>query len=440
MVPCLPPRSSSLCKQCSRLNWAINILKPIHQVNSSWAADPEFQVDGDGLEHAVSLMQQVFKDAGEAQALGTSLPETGIGSLETLDRLAPVVLGGAARLNAPTAFAHKDPPTPWVTWATTLWNASLNQNLLHPATAPVARQLEEKVIEWLSPYFGMTGGHMTPGSSAANLTALWAARECAGVDEVVASEAAHLSIKKSAHILGLRFTAVPTDAQGRIRAESLPRDMSKAALVLTSGTTSVGALDALSLIGRAVWTHVDAAWGGPLRLTRYAERLAGIERADSVAVSSHKWLFQPKESALIFFRDSVTATESISFGGAYLTEPNVGLLGSHGATAIPLLAMLLSWGREGVAQRIEHCMAMAEQLSAFIDSHPALELFTAPATGLVVWRARDHVMFERLLSRLPAGMTSTVTIGQDKWLRNTAANPCADMQLIIETIQKAMNE
>jgi len=400
--------------------------------------DQEFLLDPQALQHAVALMEQVC-GAGDPVTFGACLPERGIGSLATLDQLAPLVLGQAARLGAPAAFAHKDPPTPWITWATTLWNASLNQNLLHPATAPVARQLEEKVVEWLCPYFGMTGGHMTPGSSAANLTALWAARECAGVNEVVASDAAHLSIKKSAHILGLRFTMVPTDAQGVLCTQALPKDMSRAALVLTSGTTSVGALDPLHLLGKAAWTHVDAAWGGPLRLTCYADRLAGIEHADSVAVSSHKWLFQPKESALVLFRDSTRATEAISFGGAYLTEPNVGLLGSHGATAIPLLAMLMSWGREGVAQRIEHCMTLADQLANFIRDEERLELFAWPTTGIVVWRARSQQTVERLLKDLPAGMTSTVTIGQDKWLRNTAANPNADVHLMIDNIQKVLN-
>lgn len=401
--------------------------------------DQEFLLDAQALEHAVALMRQDFV-SGDAVSLGASLPETGMGSLATLDQLAPLVLGQAARLGSPVAFAHKDPPTPWITWATTLWNASLNQNLLHPATAPIARALEEKVVEWLSPYFGMTGGHMTPGSSAANLTALWAARECAGVTEVVASDSAHLSIKKSAHILGLRFKMIPTDAQGVLCVEALPKDMARTALVLTSGTTSVGALDPLTLIGQAAWTHVDAAWGGPLRMTCYADRLAGIERADSVAVSSHKWLFQPKESALVFFRDSVKATEAISFGGAYLTEPNVGLLGSHGATAIPLLAMLMSWGRAGVAQRIEQCMALADQLAEYIGNEARLELFALPTTGIVVWRARSQWVLEHLLKGLPVGMTSTVTIGQDKWLRNTAANPNADMSLMIETIRKVLDE
>lgn len=399
--------------------------------------DSEFLYDAEGLQHAVTLMAQTHPQTA-CSSLAECLPETGIGSLAALDQLAPLVLGAAARLGAPTAFAHKDPPTPWVTWATTLWNASLNQNLLHPATAPVAREIEEKTVAWLTPYFGMNGGHMTPGSSAANLTALWAARDCAGITEVVASDAAHLSIKKSAHILGLRFVMIPTDRHGKIIRDALPKDLSNAALVLTSGTTSVGALDSLDLIGQAAWTHVDAAWGGPLRLTRYAEKLAGIEHADSISISSHKWLFQPKESALVMFRDAAKATEAISFGGAYLAEPNVGLLGSHGATAVPLLAMLLSWGRAGVAQRIERCMAMADELAAFIQADERLELFAPPTTGIVVWRPRKAGALEGVLSRLPSGLVSTVTLGSSRWCRNTAANPNAEITAMIHEIDKAL--
>ena len=116
---------------------------------------------------------------------------------------------------------------------------------------------------------------------------------------------------------------------GRLQANALG-DLKRACLVLTAGTTSVGAVDPLNVIGQAAWTHVDAAWAGPLRLSeRHAEVLAGIERADSVAVSAHKWLFQPKESALILFREASRANDAISFGSAYLSTPNVGLLGSR---------------------------------------------------------------------------------------------------------------
>ncbi len=399
--------------------------------------DKEFAVNSDGLHQAVELMSRDFSNA-QGFALPMELPLVGMGSTAALNSLAPSILGGAARLGEATSLAHMDPPTPRITWAMTLWNASLNQNLLHPATAPVARQMEQRVVAWLAPFFGMNGGHMTPGSTVANLTALWSARECAGVTEVIASEGAHLSIAKAAHILGLKYLSVPIDANGSMDSAQLPADLSKSALVLTAGATSTGAIDPLDLAGRAAWTHVDAAWAGPLRLSKYAHLLAGIESADSVAVSAHKWLFQPKESALILFRDTEKAHAAVSFGGAYLATPNVGVLGSHGATATALLATLLAWGHEGVAQRIEHCMDLARCLRDFVANDERLEIYAEPQTGMVVWRPKDDRLFDQVLQLLPVGSTSTTSIAGGRWIRNVAANPSADIDLLIATIQKAI--
>jgi L-2,4-diaminobutyrate decarboxylase len=399
--------------------------------------DKEFAVDSDGLHQAVELMCRDFSNA-QGFSLPMELPQVGMGSTAALNSLAPSILGGAARLGEATSFAHMDPPTPWITWAMTLWNASLNQNLLHPATAPVARQMEQRVVAWLAPFFGMNGGHMTPGSTVANLTALWSARECAGVTEVIASEGAHLSIAKAAHILGLKYLSVPIDANGSMDSAQLPADLSKSALVLTAGATSTGAIDPFVLAGRAAWTHVDAAWAGPLRLSKHAQLLAGIESADSVAVSAHKWLFQPKESALVLFKDTEKAHAAVSFGGAYLATPNVGVLGSHGATATSLLAMLLAWGHEGVAQRIEHCMDLARCLRDFVAADERLELYAEPQTGIVVWRPKDKNLFDQVLQRMPVGSTSTTSIAGGKWFRNVAANPSADIDILTAKIHGAL--
>jgi len=401
--------------------------------------DNEFAVNSDGLHQAVDLMSHDFSNA-EGFDLPIELPQVGVGSTGALNSLAPCILGGAVRLGEATSFAHMDPPTPWITWAITLWNASLNQNLLHPATAPVARQLEERVVAWLAPFFGMNGGHMTPGSTVANLTALWSARECAGITEVIASDGAHLSIAKAAHILGLKYLSVPIDANGSMDAARLPVNLSKSALVLTAGATSTGAIDPFDLAGRAAWTHVDAAWAGPLRMSKHANLLAGIESADSVAVSAHKWLFQPKESALVLFRDTKKANAAISFGGAYLAAPNVGVLGSHGAAATALLATLLAWGREGVAQRIEHCMDLARCLRDFVVDDERLELYAEPQTGVVVWRPKDENLFDQVLHQMALGSTSTTTIAGVKWFRNVAANPSADIALLIAAIQGVLPE
>lgn len=398
--------------------------------------DDSFEPDAAGLSRAVALLTEAGQAAAGARLpLPSKLPEQGIGEVPTLERLAPHVLGAAARLGAPDAFAHMDPPTPWLTWALTLWNASLNQNLLHPATAPFARDAERLVIEWLAPAFGMEGGHMTPGSTVANLTALWAARDAAGARRVVASAAAHLSVRKAAHLLGMRYEEIPADPAQRLDAGALPGDLSDVCLVLTAGTTGAGAIDPLSLCGRAAWTHVDAAWAGPLRLSpAHAARLAGLERADSVSVSAHKWLFQPKESALVLFRDAARAEAALSFGGSYLATPNVGVLGSHGATAVPLLGLLLAWGREGLAARVDRCMAMTDRLAAVVEASQAYDLFGPPKSGVVLFRPRSG---NGARGCLAPGTASQVAIGGVMWLRCVAANPGADIEAIAARISTA---
>jgi L-2,4-diaminobutyrate decarboxylase len=399
--------------------------------------DAQFNINLASLQRAVELLVKDHKF--RKPELTAELPEVGIGAPAALEQLAPYVLGGAAPLGSDDAFAHMDPPTPWISWATTLWNASLNQNLLHPATAPIAREVEERVVQWLAPFFGMHGGHMTPGSTVANLTGLWAAREVAGITEVIAGKGAHLSIAKSAHLLGLHYRTLPSSLSGAINEDALDGDWRKSALVLTAGTTSTGAIDPLCLVGRAAWTHIDAAWAGPLRLSRiYATKLDGIEGADSVAISAHKWLFQPKEAGIVLFRDAKTSHQAISFGGAYLAAPNIGLLGSHGATAVPLLATILAWGRSGMAERIERCMASAGRLAEFVTREQRLELLMEPQTGIVVWRPKDSARLDEMRRRLPFNAVSTTTLQGQDWFRNVAANPNVNVEALVRLIRSAL--
>ena len=389
-----------------------------------------------GLEHAIDLLRQTSM---VQENLPDEFPNLGIGELETLDLLGPHVLDGAARLGDPRAFAHMDPPTPWITWATSLWNARLNQNLLHPATAPFAIEAENKVINWLAPFYGMDGGHMCSGSTIANLTALWTARDTRGIEKVIASEAAHISVAKASRILGLPYEQVAVNPKGQIDSNKIG-DISNACLVLTAGTTATGVIDSLTIAGQAKWTHVDAAWAGPLRLSStHTHLLDGIDKADSIAISAHKWLFQPKDSALIMFRDVDLANTAISFGGGYLNTPNIGVQGSRGASAIPLLATLIAWGREGLTEYIDHAMSMANMLAAEMSREDGICLWAMPKSGVTVFRPLT-MSTEEFYVRLPDGMFSTCVLDGKKWVRSVAANPLADIEKIIKAVQEAMGE
>lgn len=393
-------------------------------------------VTSDGLNRALELLVSRSGDTGE---LPLTLPESGIGEMRTLDMLSGHVLGQAAELGSPTSLAHMDPPTPWITWAMALWNASLNQNMLHEMTSPFATQAEAVVLTWLAPYFGMQGGHFCAGSTIANLTGIWAARDAAGVKKVVASQAAHLSVQKACRLLGLELVVVPVDGRGRLDREQLP-NLDDACLVLTAGTTATGSVDPLHLVGAAKWTHVDAAWAGPLRLSpAHSGRLDGIEAADSVAVSAHKWLFQPKDSALVMFRNLDVANAAVSFGSGYLAKHNVGVQGSRSAAAIPLLATLLAWGREGVAQRLDHLMGVADSLADAIENSDRLELWGRPQTAINVFRPVGSTA-AAFVQAVPAGMLSTCVLDGETWARSVAANPSVDMDLVMESILVASSE
>jgi L-2,4-diaminobutyrate decarboxylase len=338
----------------------------------------------------------------------------------------------SAALGAKTAFAHMDPPTPDIAARLVGLNAQFNQNLLHPDLSPFATVAERRVVDWLAPAFGMATGHMCGGSTLANLTALWCARE-AGAKRVFASLESHISIAKSAHILGMTFTAVPVTPFGQLDRSQMP-DAADAAVVLTAGTTGRGVIDDLTPL-TAAWVHVDAAWAGPLIFTRYADRLAGIEHANSVAVSAHKWLYQPKDSALVLFADPA-AQEAVSFGGDYLATPNVGVQGSRGAAAIPLLATLLAWGQTGLAARIEKSMADAEALADHLAQDSRTDLKRYPETGVVNWRPTARHVGD-VLAQL--GSTSSQTkIDGAVWLRQVAANPNADIAKIWARISAAV--
>lgn len=384
-----------------------------------------------GLRQAVDALLS-GQDDGVATELPAAIPEDGIGPTDSLAALEPLVLREGRNLGAPGFFAHMDPPTPWITWATALWSASMNQNLLHPDTAPVARQIEQRAVEWLAPFFGQSGGHFTPGSTVSNLTAIWAARE-AGATEVVASRHAHVSIAKSAHLLGLPLRLIDEWAQ--------PGDVSASCVVITAGNTSSGTIEPIDACPDARWRHVDAAWAGPLRLSeKHRALLDGIEDAHSVSVSAHKWLFQPKESALVLFKDHETAHASISAGANYLALPNVGVLGSHGASAVGLVATLLAYGRSGLAAVIDHTMDLADELYDLVTETSDFEAFGPPQAGVLCWR-HTTVSVADIKSNLgPEVFVSSTTIDGEPWLRSVAANPMANPETVFAAVRAAASD
>jgi len=214
-------------------------------------------------------------------------------------------------------------------------------------------------------------------------------------------------------------------------------DLRDAVVIATGGTVATGALDALDVVG-AAWLHVDGAWGGPLRLSeQHSALLDGIERADSVGFSAYKWCYQLKGTAVILFHDAEPAHQAMSYGGGYLAAPNIGLLGSAPANALPFATTLLAWGRKGLAESIDAGMAKAAQLAALVDADPRFGLWGMPTAGVVVWRP-TQVCATQVRERLSDAWVSLTDLEGDIWLRSVAANPSADSAFVFAGVVEAL--
>lgn len=381
------------------------------------------------------------------------LPACGLGPEKALEVMAPVALKGAAGLGHPAYFAHMDPASEDIASAVGLWQIVRNQNMLHPDAAPTAREAAVRVIEWLAPFFGMNGGHLVPGSTVANLTALWVARELRGVRRVIASDRSHNSIRKACNLLGLAYVELPANPKThRLDVSLHAQDLSDAAVVLTAGTVATGAVDVLSpRPAEAAWVHVDAAWAGPARLSPALARLLdGVDQCDSVGFSAHKWLYQPKGCGVILFRDSEAAHAAISYGGGYLATPTIGVVGSAPAAALPLMATLLAWGHDGLIQRLQDDVAAAHHLAELVRRSGRFELWgddddtracTDRCLGVVCWRPRDtSISAAAVRARLHDSWVSLTMIDGTPWFRCVAANPRAKPELVVQSVVNALDQ
>ena len=279
-------------------------------------------------------------------------------------------------------------------WLAGAWD----QNAALAAAVPGVARLEEIALRWLVELFGLppqTGGGFVTGATVANFTALAAARngvfaragwnvEADGLFgappiTVVTGEEAHPTLLKSLGMLGLgrsRVVRVPTDDQGRMRADALPPISGPTILCLQAGNINTGAFDPFEeIVDRAraagAWVHVDGAFGlWAAASPRLAHLTRGLERADSWATDAHKWLNVPYDCGIALVRDPHTLRAAMAITAEYLPTavpernpcdftPEL----SRRARGVEVWAALRSLGRAGVAGLIERNCRQARRFA-----------------------------------------------------------------------------
>jgi aromatic-L-amino-acid decarboxylase len=321
-----------------------------------------------------------------------------------------------------------------------MWTATLSQNPMLWRTSPIGTELEQVVVGWLRAGLGLPpafDGLLTDTASTSTLIALAAAREAAGLRAaadglaaragggtpiVYTSAEGHSSIEKACMTLGigragLRRIAVDADYRMRVDllAEAILEDRAAGripiAIVATIGTTSSTSVDPVEAIaeiaaGEGLWLHVDAAYAGAVALVPERRApFAGWERADSIVVNPHKWLFTPLDASLLLSRRLEDVRAAFSLVPEYLRtldqerpvhdfteyQPQLG----RRMRALKLWMQLRYFGLAGLRRRIDAHCRLAAELAAAVDADPEFERLAPTPFSTVCLRWRPAALAGR---------------------------------------------
>ena len=283
-------------------------------------------------------------------------------------------------------------------------------------------QLELTVLRWFADWLGYpatASGILVSGGSAGNVTALACARERrvgAMRDDLVlyVSSQSHSSMARAARALGFRpgqVRVLPVDRSFRLRVDVLEQAVAAdraaglvpLAVCANAGSTNTGAVDPLPALADVcaahdLWLHVDGAYGAFAALTeRGRSALAGIERADSITLDPHKWLFQPYECGAILVREAEGLRRAFEITPDYLrdveTQDEVnfsdrGLQLSRFCRALKVWMSLQTFGFDAFREAVDGAFDLAHEAAARVEAGPELELLAPVDLSVVAFRRR----------------------------------------------------
>lgn len=365
---------------------------------------------------------RVFPDTTASQIreqLPTTLPLEGE-PLENLIEDCRTVFNASRHNGHPRFFGYIASPSTPVGAFADLIASTLNANVTSWRSSPAATEVERTTVRWLGSMIGYSDnahGLLTSGGSMANLNALFIAHRVKASDDtsrkglwnagapmtIYASDQVHFSITKAADVLGIgrdQVRLLTSDERSRLDVRSLRERLTSDindgfrpfCIVASAGTTNTGAVDSLNEIAEVaaeykLWLHVDGAYGALAALDESKRALfAGIERADSVSLDPHKWLYAPVDAGCLLFSDDARVRSVFSLSEADYIKVHeqtddesfafwdYGLELSRRFRALKIWLMLRYYGVRRVAAAICKDNALAAELAARVSESEDFEL------------------------------------------------------------------
>ncbi|HET6974592.1 MAG TPA: pyridoxal-dependent decarboxylase [Pyrinomonadaceae bacterium] len=365
--------------------------------------------------------------------------------------------------------------------------SALNANITCWRSGPAGTELERMVVRWLGSlinYDQDAKGLLTSGGSMANLIALLVAnRRKSGAETsqrglwnsgspmtVYASSEVHMSIAKAADILGFGrdyVREIPCDERQRMRVdllrEKISVDLSEGlrpfCVVGSAGTVNTGVVDPLSEIAAVatefdLWFHVDGAYGAPGVLDERKQHLfAGLERADSVSLDPHKWLYVPVDAGCLLFRDDAAAKATFSTEEAdyikthgYVDEEafafwDYGVELSRRFRALKVWLTLQYYGSRRIAAAISDDISLAEYFGEVVSNANDFELLAPVELSICCFRyiPRERPS-ETELDKLNERIMERVQKGGRAYLSNATVNGHFALRACITNFRTTKND
>lgn len=330
---------------------------------------------------------------------------------------------------------------------------------------------ENQVLAWLAAEFGLpesAGGVFVQGGTLGNLSALVAAREHARAERgdpagrrwvVVCSAEAHSSVASAARVMDVEVITVSPGESGVLGGDAVRtalREHGDAvfAVVVTAGSTNFGIVDDLASIAALkdefdFWMHVDGAYGLAGMLSPLARpRFAGVERADSLIVDPHKWLFAPFDACALLYRDPETGRRAHTQHAEYLdtlTEDSGWSPSDYAAhltrraRGLPFWFSLASHGAAAYRDAVTSSLLLAQRIAEEIDRREGFRLVRRPQLSVVVferegWTKQDYALWSaRLLDEQRAFVTPSSHAGRPN-TRFAVLNPLTTYEDLVDIL------
>ena len=389
----------------------------------------------DYLEGIRELPVLAQVEPGEIRsALPASPPERAEPFENVLRDLDDVLLRGFTHWNHPRFFGYFAISGSEPGILAELLIAGLNVNAMLWSTSPAATEVEELVLDWLRQLLGLPEGlhgHIEDTASTATIASLAAARELRPGGAILTSEHANFVVEKAARLIGLECRKIAVDEDFRMRPDALEAEIDGAtAVVATAGTTSTTSVDPIpeiaDLCERAgVWLHVDGAYGGAAAVCEeFRWVLAGCERADSVVVNPHKWLFTPIDCSCLWTRRPDAFLRAFGTQAEYMPERSaVTDLKDYGPAlgrrfrGLKLWTVLRCFGREGLQELIREHVRLAQLFASWLEEEPGWEVVAPHPLSVVCFRREgtdeeNEALLERVNATGEVFLTHTRLTGR----------------------------